>query len=285
MNIGRQDVQPAQRFYQYWPLSGDARRSWLERLLRDHEIYFRAREQLNDPNELRPRAILQGPPELERAYVKRVQATYGAPLPPAQRHLEEQRLLWRMRKGLVPIEPELHSLLDRIGILSLSASPNVPLLWGHYGDGYRGACVEYDASVGLFLGAQPVHYTDDAPIINRLLDDNDAILRKSMFTKSLAWSCEKEWRVIARFRDEDRARRHIEQRRPPADLADFLRQAHGPGYYSLLPHAVTGIIAGPRMDVSTLEWLRSLRDEAAPHVPIRATRTRPDGGVDILEAA
>lgn len=77
----------------------------------------------------------------------------------------------------------LHEVLDRVGLLCLSGNLTSELLWGHYADGHRGVCVEFDPHAGLFLAAEHVNYTNEPPVINRLVDGVDQILEKSMFTK------------------------------------------------------------------------------------------------------
>lgn len=129
----------------FCPTNNDDRKSWLEKILIENQIYFRSREQLNDPHELRPQIVFDGTEQKIRAYVRRL-LRKGAPhLPPAKRLLEETKFIHKLRNAPGAVETTLHELLDHVGVLCLSESSEQTLLWAHYADGHRGVCVEFDA--------------------------------------------------------------------------------------------------------------------------------------------
>lgn len=85
-----------------------------------------------------------------------------------------------------------------------SETPDNQLMWGHYADGCRGICVEYnlcwlDDDTEALKRLLPVHYTDakkvkEKPTFIHYIEDDPCT---SLFiTKSNEWSYEKEWRII-----------------------------------------------------------------------------------------
>jgi hypothetical protein len=104
------------------------------------------------------------------------------------------------------------NMVRRFRLLSLCAEIKNPLLWAHYADCHRGVAIEFDASFtsaeSLFKTAKPVKYRrrvpraysrndfiEDALGLKSLPDEAQAFL-PLLLTKSLEWSCEKEWRVV-----------------------------------------------------------------------------------------
>lgn len=252
----------------FCPTNNELRRTWLEKILIDSEVYFRSREQLNDPHELRPKIIFEGSDKQIRDYVRRLLHTGAPRLSPAKRLLEESRFIYRLRNGVGAFEHTLHDLLDRIGLLCLSKSSEDTLLWAHYADGHRGVCIEFDANIGLFSIAQQVDYTDQVPLVNRLIDSNEDILQKSMYTKNIAWKYEQEWRVIARWQDAVRIERHLAQHEMPESVRRFMENQHGSGYYSFPPEAIRSVILGTRIDPDVENWVRETIRSAQLDLPI-----------------
>ncbi|OXX55468.1 hypothetical protein B9J80_05510 [Vibrio sp. V12_P9A6T4] len=90
-------------------------------------------------------------------------------------------------------------------IFSLSFSNEHPLLWGHYANGLKGMCIEYDLNRQrrpLNLGYCPVEYLDEPYTINLLdfLKYNHGISsysEKIFATKNKVWAYEEEFRLIS----------------------------------------------------------------------------------------
>lgn len=256
--------------YLYCPINNDERRTWLERILVGCEIYFRSRVQLNDPNELRPSIVFEGTDKQLRVFIRQLLLTRSPiRLSPANRLLEENRLMYRYRTAPEGVQEMLHDTLDRVGLLCLSETSTHHLLWAHYADGHRGVCVEFDPNVGLFQTAQKVRYTDRAPRVNRLVDNPDVILEKSMFTKGQIWSYEEEWRVIARWDDQRRIERYLALHDEPPDVRLFIENQHGPGYYSFPVGAVRSVILGSRLQGDAEDWLGTVIPRAPAAITVR----------------
>lgn len=86
--------------------------------------------------------------------------------------------------------------LGRIGVLSLSIPRNQPLLWAHYAQNASGFAVGYRARTQGHLEALPalpVEYSNMRPRMP-FLGDTD--WQRILYTKSLHWSYEEEWRYV-----------------------------------------------------------------------------------------
>jgi Protein of unknown function (DUF2971) len=273
---------PDNLFY-FCSLNTEDRRSWLERTLVENQVYFRSREQLNDPNELRPSIIFEGTDKQIRRFVRHLILTHWpGRLSPANRLREENKLIYKYRNTPEWVEETLHEILDRVGLFCLSETSTDPLLWAHYADGHRGgACVEFDADAGFFLAAQQVNYTDQAAVINRVIDGPKEILEKSMLTKGSAWAYEQEWRVLARWHDEDRIQQYLAQHDVPEGLRSFKRDQHGPGYYSFPADAIRSVILGSRVGRDVESWLRTVIDRAPQAIAVKRAIISRDGMVTI----
>jgi hypothetical protein len=269
-------------FFYFSALNSDDRKRWLREMLLDGKVYFRKRDELNDPNELRPSIVFEGTDKEIRRFVRElIISRWPNKISPAKRLLEEKKLIYKYRNTPLWVEEMLHEILDQIGVFCLSSTSTQQLLWAHYADGHRGIGVELDPQVGLFTAAQRVVYTDQAPIINRLIDDSRVMLDKSMFTKSSAWEYEREWRVIARWGDEARIKRYLEQHIVPPAIESFMRDQHGPGYYSIPPEAVRSVILGSRISAENEGWIRSLIEGASRSIMVRRASITRDGVVSI----
>jgi hypothetical protein len=112
------------------------------------------------------------------------------------------------------------------GICCFTAHDDHPLLWAHYADGHRGACLVFNNLDGLCpifdrpLPPMPVVYSDEVPQV-RVFDFyvNREKFWEDVFqlfaTKKKAWSYEQEWRVVVpstrHLNEEQRLLRFEEQ--------------------------------------------------------------------------
>ena len=126
------EIQPPETFFYLTTIGNDDRKRWLEEIIVDRKVYFRSREQLNDPNELRPSIVFDGPEKQLRAFVRKlIVARWPVKLSPAQRLQRENELIHKYRNSPAWVEETLHAILDRIGLLCLSEDGTEPLLWAH----------------------------------------------------------------------------------------------------------------------------------------------------------
>jgi hypothetical protein len=85
------------------------------------------------------------------------------------------------------------TVCNQYRIYCLAEKPDVPLMWAHYSGSHTGICLEFDARRAPFAAAKKVKYVAAYPTYDILADDN----YQSLFTKSVDWSYEAEWRLIA----------------------------------------------------------------------------------------
>lgn len=94
-----------------------------------------------------------------------------------------------------------------VGIMSLSAVCDNPVMWGHYAAGHSGFCVGFDTSAlvkfiseaedrGILILLDKVTYFAEMPVINPYLMDEGGIIMKMVLSKSDHWSYEEEYRLI-----------------------------------------------------------------------------------------
>lgn len=86
------------------------------------------------------------------------------------------------------------------GVCCFSEINDSLLMWGHYANGHRGFCLEFDTGSQVFEKLHPVKYSRE--IANVVLQDaltEDGLLRlfsAAVTTKSKEWSYEQEWRLL-----------------------------------------------------------------------------------------
>ncbi len=92
---------------------------------------------------------------------------------------------------------EMEGRINNLGVLSLSEIDNHPLMWAHYADSHKGFCIEYQRTHTNELGlAQPITYSKNYPKVSLFKMDMMEQSELSVFTKSMHWSYEKEWRRV-----------------------------------------------------------------------------------------
>lgn len=130
-----------------------------------------------------------------------------------------------------------NALGTKIGILSLSAVPDNPLMWAHYADEHRGMVIRFNAAHSFFdrrrsledefFHLREVTYRDPRSFESMMvLTGNDVF-----FSKHTPWAYEREWRVLAPF----------------SFAAHTFARHDGDVYlFELPPDAITGVILGAR---------------------------------------
>ncbi|WP_163134482.1 DUF2971 domain-containing protein [Agarivorans sp. Alg241-V36] len=119
---------------------------------------------------------------------------------------EKEQTLFLLERALFPLHKSaLERIKNGIKIFSLSKTNRHPLLWGHYADGLKGMCIEYDLNKQpepLNIGYCDVDYTEKPFKLNllemlesgrRIHDYSDKIYA----TKNSVWGYEEELRLIS----------------------------------------------------------------------------------------
>ena len=96
-------------------------------------------------------------------------------------------------------------IVKRWRIYCLARYPDRSLMWSHYANNHRGICLEFDASQAVIGGAFQVAYREELPALDILASSNEAVFQVFL-TKSLDWSYEKEYRIVAHDGEADDVR-------------------------------------------------------------------------------
>lgn len=91
-------------------------------------------------------------------------------------------------------------IMGTYGIVCLTQRWDHELFWAHYGQDHTGFCVGFDRKA-LVGWSEPhafgdVQYLDDAPVFKYFTESPDDFVRKTVFSKSKAWSYEEEVRLL-----------------------------------------------------------------------------------------
>ena len=160
-----------------------------------------------------------------RPFFKEIKATLPS-IPDFDQKYEAFREIYKKHFVIQLSRPDqLFSKLDRqlnsIGVFSLSANPDHPLMWSHYAEEHRGICLGFELR-DLTLSTDPQHflevkYSDEIPRIDEegfiqeivfpVREDGkpqaessislkDTAVRAAISTKSTCWEYESEWRYV-----------------------------------------------------------------------------------------
>jgi Protein of unknown function (DUF2971) len=173
------------------------------------ELYFSIPEKFNDPFDCGtiPKITPLREDELHfaRAYAQRLVDL--PPVPPEGISLSQEdvdsltdlELQKALTTGYKPSGADTMSeVRETIGVASLSAIPNNPLMWAHYADRHCGVCLEFDTAFTPFNRASKVHYHSKVLTLSQreFMLTKDAAVRAIILSKHKHWEYEQEWRVI-----------------------------------------------------------------------------------------
>jgi hypothetical protein len=194
-------------------------------ILGDLRIRFSQVSVLNDVDEFRPPYKGVAPrAEIEKTVRERFPLQYPQQYAEAYAKLPKNKAD-ELIDGMVPLWAdaveanyeksvrEVYAKLDgNFGLLSLSESVTSKLMWSFYSDGGRGFVAEFDPSDAWFnckttdndsfRHLHKVRYVGDREPIY-LVSKDDAATRDDaiLYTKTIEWEFEKEWRIIRNFND------------------------------------------------------------------------------------
>lgn len=101
------------------------------------------------------------------------------------------------------------SVAERLGIFSMAGDFRNILLWGHYANGHRGYCIEYDREILadyflkqlqdelIIVTGYRIEYHDIFPILIPSQLEGDKVFIKQFCIKYKDWSYEREFRLFA----------------------------------------------------------------------------------------
>ena len=112
------------------------------------------------------------------------------------------------RAALPKLQAWSREQLETALVLCLTETPSNILMWSHYADCHKGLVLQFATlEASSWAAARPVTYQQKMPLLfdhDQLLNfltgcieiDKDRFFRESVFTKSVDWRYEKEWRVV-----------------------------------------------------------------------------------------
>jgi len=183
--------------YKYRSLAGRSK-EYTRDLIVNQNLYFPAPVDLNDPFECKPNLETRATVDQQKRYaaglVNRTQA--GKP------RAERKRMIKGIRADRASFREtilvSMRATLNAVGVFSFSARHLDLLMWPHYADNHRGVCVRFDMQALLDAGPAPfpVHYEEQRPTCDTILEPTVDWLEKAVLTKGRPWAYEEEWRLV-----------------------------------------------------------------------------------------
>jgi hypothetical protein len=157
--------------------------------------------------------------------------------------------------------PKLHAWargeLETALVVCLTETPSNILMWSRYADCHKGVVLQFATlEASSWAAARPMTYQQKMPLLfdhdqllkfltGRIELDKDRFFNESIFTKSIDWRYEKEWRVVWHGKK-------------PADFEDT----------KFNPKELSGIYLGCRMDQNGADEIVKLGKLLNPDVKI-----------------
>jgi hypothetical protein len=186
-----------EHLYKYRSLTGRSAK-FVERTLVYDELYFPCPKEFNDPFDCSPGPSTAVSLSDWRKYFVRLYKNKAPDISRDQRRREVRKILSDQAKIIQTTNQVMEQIANSIGVFSMSAKCDHPLMWSHYADSHRGICLRFKASsTTVFFGrAQQVRYQAKRPQLNPVRDSHDMQVEKALLTKADFWKYEEEWRII-----------------------------------------------------------------------------------------
>lgn len=227
-------------FYKYRSLAGP-NHEYVRETIVNNTIYLASPSSFNDPFDcapaFSPSFTHDGAYALAKRYLARKHPTWSQEkLEAAAKQFAKQTRGADMAIVAQGLRDSYESVRDWLGLYCVSGTSTSLLMWAHYADSHRGACIGYNSGADIFAKAQPVIYSHARHMVDPVHDSNEQRIANSLLLKSADWSYEKEWRYI-----------------------DYER---GPGKYQLVEPAIREIVLGARISMldenRVVDWAERL---------------------------
>lgn len=191
-NIEREDLvryaieqgQIPRYLYKYWSKSS------VIRFLNSHKIMFSQYKDFNDPFECSANIDTNNTSSEWAAFLKSQGVSPGEIIPIVNNMLMDKQAASRI------IKEAILATISKSGIFCMTPKPDNLLMWAHYSDQHKGACIKFDllTDVTSFNFPKKVDYSDEYYNYNYLR--NQEMASKTIWHKSLDWAYEEEYRVV-----------------------------------------------------------------------------------------
>lgn len=170
--------------------------------LKKQSIYFGSPKHFNDPYDCATTAIIAEPTDDET-----IAATCKLLSDPEMTPEVKNKIAQSNKSSLIPelkkaasiaLEHAHDNYLSTMGVTCFAERNDNLLMWSHYGEMYKGFCLEFRTEYQPFDKLKPVAYSDTMPattVASVIVDeDADKAMDDLYCTKSIDWAYEQEWR-------------------------------------------------------------------------------------------
>ncbi|MFZ1701238.1 MAG: DUF2971 domain-containing protein [Pyrinomonadaceae bacterium] len=210
--------------------------------------------------------LLSGfPPEMKQSFYEHADLKSAVPI--------AKEFMRSLFDGFTDVvRKKMFENLDKLaGVLCLSEAPDSNLMWATYGSEHKGVCFGFDSENPYFNRRKSetdelrhlvkVDYLPERAQVQVLEEETG---HKILYSKTEAWSAEREWRMLHALPDAD----VVVDTEPPVYLFRFN------------PDCLREIIFGCRIPDEVKNQLRKAIDEGLNHVKVY--QVRPDDVTDQL---
>lgn len=212
-------VTPGMKLYKYVSEASAHFEKMARSLIIDSKIWLSSRRDFNDPFDSKPfiknsmtvsqmkaraEAIFSSPVGFHGTVEEWIKAVRHLPANASAKSLGPKALR-KIKEGAVQ---EHESLLDGMGIFSLSQDPLHPLMWAHYANSHRGVCFRLQPSgsaASTLWFTFRVDYESERPAVDlakmvgapsEIRDHSGEYFKSSHLKKMNEWSYEREYRTM-----------------------------------------------------------------------------------------
>lgn len=113
--------------------------------------------------------------------------------------LEQRELAEAVDEMYAERSPQLFRNFEGRGVCCFAGRLDSLLMWGHYADGHRGFCLEFDTSSSEFDRFKKVEYFEESPSLSVskvVAGDTAGAFAAILCSKPTEWAYEQEWRMF-----------------------------------------------------------------------------------------
>lgn len=194
--------EPGEHFYRFVSLAGE-RANHLRDVLLEHRLFQPSPASFNDPFDCKVTLSFDSSEADWRGRFQRLARTMRPGATDVEVGAQAESLMAEKKKQGSEFEKGvvrgLQDDVNAAGVVCFSSDVTTPLLWAHYANGHRGACLRFAAHSGVFRAAQEVKYRKRRKLFKATeVQDHNKIeyMEATILTKADDWRYEREWRLF-----------------------------------------------------------------------------------------